>query len=145
MTLADVSFWLALCNSQHQFHRSAAEWFYHQPEDGSVLFCRSTQQSLLRLLTTQAVMHRYEGAPMTNAAAWRLYRDILGNRRCGYIQEPDGIDEWWERFAKHPSPSPKLWMDAYLAAFAVCGGLAFVTMDAGFRQFIGLKLIVLPR
>jgi predicted nucleic acid-binding protein len=37
--------------------------------------------------------------------------------------------------------SPKLCMDAYLAAFAITANLSLVTFDAGFRQFeqAGLK------
>ena len=36
--------------------------------------------------------------------------------------------------------SPKLWMDAYLAAFALAGGCRMVTTDAAFKQFAGLDL-----
>ncbi len=41
--------------------------------------------------------------------------------------------------------SPKLWMDAYLAAFAISGKLRFVTNDKAFRQFqaYGLDLHLL--
>jgi predicted nucleic acid-binding protein len=39
--------------------------------------------------------------------------------------------------------SPKLWMDAYLAAFALAGRYAMVTTDAAFRQFRGLDLLIL--
>ena len=34
-------------------------------------------------------------------------------------------------------------MDAYLAAFALMGGLQLVTIDKGFRQFKDLDLLVL--
>ncbi len=39
--------------------------------------------------------------------------------------------------------SPKVWMDAYLAAFAVAGNYQFVTNDKAFRQFEGLDLVML--
>ena len=39
--------------------------------------------------------------------------------------------------------SPKLWMDAYLAAFALTGGYRMVTTDTAFRQFQGLDVLVL--
>ena len=46
-----------------------------------------------------------------------------------------------------PSPpaSPKVWMDAYLAAFAIRAGLPFATLDADFRRFeaAGLDLHLL--
>ena len=39
--------------------------------------------------------------------------------------------------------SPKLWMDAYLAAFAELSGMRFVTFDKAFRQFPKLDLLLL--
>ncbi len=39
--------------------------------------------------------------------------------------------------------SPKIWMDAYLAAFALAGGYQMVTTDAAFKQFRGLDLLLL--
>jgi predicted nucleic acid-binding protein len=45
--------------------------------------------------------------------------------------------------AAHGTASPKLWMDAYLAAFALAGRYSMVTTDAAFRQFRGLDLLVL--
>jgi hypothetical protein len=41
--------------------------------------------------------------------------------------------------------APKLWMDAYLAAFAIAGGMRIVTLDKDFRNFEsqGLNLLLL--
>lgn len=47
-------------------------------------------------------------------------------------QEPAGI-----------AASPKLWMDAYLAAFARSAGYTLVTTDAAFTQFADLDLRLL--
>jgi predicted nucleic acid-binding protein len=57
--------------------------------------------------------------------------------------EPPELEVLWQDFACRHTASPKLWMDAYLAAFAVAGGMALVTTDAAFRQFRGLDLLVL--
>ena len=48
-----------------------------------------------------------------------------------------------KKFAVRETASPKLWMDAYLAAFALAGRYRIVTTDAGFRQFQGIDLLVL--
>lgn len=45
--------------------------------------------------------------------------------------------------ALRDTASPKLWMDAWLAAFAICAGLQLVTFDRGFAQFAGLELLLL--
>lgn len=39
--------------------------------------------------------------------------------------------------------SPKLWQDAYLAAFAVTADLGLITFDHGFSKFTGLRLEIL--
>jgi predicted nucleic acid-binding protein len=49
----------------------------------------------------------------------------------------------WQRLSTVPSASPKLWMDAYLAAFAISGGYRLVTFDNAFTQFQGLDLELL--
>jgi predicted nucleic acid-binding protein len=59
--------------------------------------------------------------------------------------EPEGIRELWLELAALPVASPKVWMDAYLAAFAIRSGLPFATLDADFRRFqaAGLQLQLL--
>jgi toxin-antitoxin system PIN domain toxin len=146
VTLADTNFWLALTLSKHVFHPSAHDWFNGQPATAPLLFCRATQQSLLRLLTTESVLRPYDVPPMTNAAAWKVYEDLLSNRRVAWAAEPDAADleSRWKSLAATGAASPKLWRDAYLAAFAIEGGHRLVTTDKGFKQFKGLDPIVLP-
>ena len=43
------------------------------------MFCRSTQQSFLRLMTTEAVTRPYGIPPMHNAGAWKVYENLFGN------------------------------------------------------------------
>jgi predicted nucleic acid-binding protein len=44
----------------------------------------------------------------------------------------------------HQSFSPKLWNDAYLAAFALAAQLEVVSFDTGFAQFKGVKCLIPP-
>ena len=39
--------------------------------------------------------------------------------------------------------STKVWMDAYLAAFATAGGQELVTLDQGFSKFAGVSVTIL--
>ena len=66
--------------------------------------------------------------------------------RVGWREEPKALNEQWRRLACPESASPKLWMDAYLAAFSICDGLQLVTIDKAFLQHSGLecKLLKLP-
>jgi toxin-antitoxin system PIN domain toxin len=145
MILADTNFWLALSLSKHEFHKTARDWFGGQSAVKPVLFCRATQQSFLRLLTTEGLMRYYGIPPMSNAAAWGIYDALHSDRRSGFAAEPAAVEKRWKRFAERPSASPKLWMDAYLAAFAVAGSHTLVTTDQAFRQFDGLDAIVLAK
>jgi uncharacterized protein len=110
---------------------------------GEALFCRSTQQSFLRLLTTNAIMARYRVPPLSNKTAWSIYDKLLADSRIGWVEEPSGLEAYWRRFASRSQASSKLWMDAYLAAFAVTGKYKLVTTDKAFRQFKGLDLLML--
>ena len=55
------------------------------------------------------------------------------------------MDLLWKDLAARGTASPKLWMDAYLAAFALAGEYRLVTTDAAYRQFKGLDLLVLEQ
>ena len=41
----------------------------------------------------------------------------------------------WHRLAARDTASPKVWMDAYLAAFAMNARLRLVTLDQDFKAF----------
>ena len=142
MPLADSNIWLALALSKHQFHGAARTWLAERgPQEA--LLCRSTQQSFLRLLTTRAVLAPYGIPPLSNQAAWSVYDSLLADERIVWVAEPSGLEASWRKLAGGSKASPKLWMDAYLAAFAMAGGHQLVTTDKGFKQFKGLDLLVL--
>jgi predicted nucleic acid-binding protein len=95
-------------------------------------------------LTNAAVLRPYGNPPLTNQQAWLAYEELLGDDRIVIqAEEPAGLEQRWKRLAARDASSPKLWMDAYLAAFALSGGFRLVTTDAGFRQFAGLDLELL--
>ena len=49
----------------------------------------------------------------------------------------------WRTLSALPTSSPKVWMDSYLAAFAISNGYTLVTFDKGFVQYPGLKFELL--
>ncbi len=145
MPLADSNVWLALALSKHVHHAAARAWLGQQAPPKTVFFCRSTQQSFLRLLTTSAVFTPYGIPPLSNKAAWAVYEGFRADARMSWVDEPRGLEASWKRLAAATKPSPKLWMDAYLAAFAIAGGYQLVTTDKAFKQFKGLDLVVLSK
>lgn len=144
MVLCDSNVWLALVLSRHGHHRAVQEWFDCVDTPAAVCFCRATQQSLLRLLTTSAVMRPYGNSPLTNRQAWGIYDQLLADDRVALqSKEPSRLEIRWKALAVRDTASPKLWMDAYLAGFALAGGYELVTTDEAFAQFPGLDLTLL--
>lgn len=145
MILCDSNVWVALALSQHSSHSSTRAWFDDIAEAGRLLFCRQTQQAFLRLLTSASVLAPFGNPPLTNRQAWSVYETLLTDDRI-VIQhrEPTGLERYWKEFSQRGTSSPKVWMDAYLAAFALAGGYQFVTLDKAFSQFAGLDLVLLP-
>lgn len=144
MLLADSNVWLALALSKHECHAAVRDWLGQRTPSETVFFCRLTQLSFLRLLTTQAVFAPYAIPPLSNKAAWTAYEGFLAHDRISWAAEPRGLEAVWKKLAGGAKPSPKLWMDAYLAAFAITAEYQLVTIDKAFKQFKGLSLMLLP-
>jgi toxin-antitoxin system PIN domain toxin len=144
MKLVDTNVWLALALSKHVHHAAAQAWLASQSGPKEILFCRATQQSLLRLLTTAAVVKPYGLLPLTNADACDVGERFLADPRVGMAPEPAGLEAQWKALAARTTSSRKLWMDGYLASFAMAGGHQLVTTDRGFTQFAGLNVLMLP-
>jgi toxin-antitoxin system PIN domain toxin len=141
--LYDTNVWLALSFARHPCHAAAVAVFSAADSAQPAAFCRATQQSYLRLLTTPAIQTTYGSALITNETAWAKSQELLALPQVIWLAEPAGLEAEWKRAAILPFASPKVWMDAYLAAFAITAGMEFVTTDRDFRHFEpnGLKLI----
>ena len=69
LSFPDVNVWLALLLADHTHRVSAGEWWKSDTSQ-AIAFCRATQISVLRLLTTSAAMN---GKPLTMRQAWQAY------------------------------------------------------------------------
>jgi toxin-antitoxin system PIN domain toxin len=107
-----------------------------------VCFCRFTQISLLRLLTTAAVMDADE--VMTQAEAWGVFDQWKQDDRILFLEEPPNIEAIFRAFSRASQPNSKNWADAYLAAFAVKSEMLFVTFDRAFQGKIEKLLLLKP-
>ena len=115
MMLVDSNIWLALALSEHEFNPAARSWLVNRSPMESLLFCRSTQQSFLRLLTTSAVTARYGIAPLSNSEAWSTYENFLADERIAWAEEPSDIEAQWKKFAATAKASPKF-MDGRISS-----------------------------
>lgn len=139
-SLCDVNVLLALCHEDHVHHPRALQWLdtIHTPAEAVI--CRISQLGLLRLLNTPAVML---GQPCDVVSAWSVYDAVMADERFVFADEPPELEAALRRMMPSRLVSPRLWQDAYLAAFAYSAGLQFITFDVGFRQFPDLDLVVL--
>lgn len=137
--LIDTNVWLAAIFDSHVHHDAARKWIDQTTEP--LAFCRSTEISFLRLVTSEAV---FGPAALTNREAQKLLIRLLDDDRIFLATEPPDLEIVWFQYAAKSGRSPKLWMDAYLAAFAFRHGFQIVTFDTGFHQFPGVKLSMLP-
>ncbi len=126
----------------HVHHNLAKTWFEELDMEARVCFCRFTQLSLLRLLTTQAVMGADE--VMSQSEAWDAYDRWLADGRIIFLGESPEIDAAFRSLSDQLYPSPKTWADSYLAAFAAVSDLQFVTLDRGFQGKVKQLLILRP-
>jgi uncharacterized protein len=131
MFLPDINLWLALAFESHIHHAAASHCFEGLLNDGCT-FCRLTQQGFLRLATNPKAFGA-EAVPM--ADAWRLYDALVGDPRVSFAEEPADIEPIWRGYTERRTFSPKVWNDAFLAAFARAGGHELITFDKGFAQF----------
>lgn len=144
-SLVDSSVWLAAVFPQHPHHVRAQEELSIATPLAPAVFCRATQQSFLRLITTPQILRAYAVETMTNRSAWRTFELLRAHSSIVVHDEPPGTVALWHRLAAGDTASPKVWMAAYLAAFAISGGLSFVTLDRDFKRYEahGLRLRLL--
>lgn len=144
LSLLDSNVWVALTIDRHEHHREALAWFDEVPDDGSACFCRMTQNSFLRLVSSKSI---FQEDTMTNEQAIKAYRQFRLDPRVGWMDEPAGLEDRWFAAASVRLPAPKRWMDAYLSAYARSCDARLVTFDSGFRKFEseGSGLVILAK
>ena len=143
--LFDSNIWLALTFSAHPHHQLAREAFGSATPANPACFCRATQQSYLRLSTTPTLLRAYGAEGFTNQDAVSLLDTLTKLPNIRMLVEEPHTESLWLKLAGLPSASPKIWMDAYLASFAILHDLEFVTLDRDFTKFEkqGLQLNLL--
>jgi toxin-antitoxin system PIN domain toxin len=137
--LLDANVWVALAAADHVHHEHALRYWQEESAE-SVSFCRVTALAFLRLVTNAHVMQH---AVLTSGEAWALLQEWLRLPEVSFLNEPVGLDEQLGQFSRVMSIRPKLWTDAYLAAFAIAGNHRVVTFDGDFEKFSGLNLLLL--
>ena len=130
--LSDVNVLVALVAERHAAHEGVKAWWHSLPLTETIYIARPVQTGLLRLLCTESVMGE---DTLSLPRAWAVYTALLASGRFAMVLESPGLDIAWESLCRPFGRSPKVVMDAYLAAFALSGGYRLVTLDRAFAQF----------
>lgn len=142
----DTNVWIAFNFQKHPHNADSVAFVDSCTAERPALFSRAVENSTLRLLSNPSVCLAYDSPPMTNEQAATLLSDWRSHKHIGcFDAEPEDTRALWLELATSPSASPKVWMDAYLAAFAIRAGHPFATFDTDFRRFEtkGLELLLL--
>ena len=147
--LLDVNTRIALTVERHPHHAAARKWYDEVPlTRGDLVFCLATELAFVRLVTQAAVMNLCGVAPATNAEAAEFLSKAYNDPVVSRVAEPSGAWQLWLKLADRPDASPHVWMDAYLAAFAITLGAELVTFDRGFQAYekagLTLRLLECP-
>jgi len=135
--LPDVNFWIGLAFDAHPHHKNASAWLAENA-DGTIGFCRTTQQGFLRIATNRKAM----GDDVVSLPqAWRAYDTFHQVPRISFFEEPFNLETHWRKFTDCEEFSANIWTDAYLAAFACSADLHIVTFDRGFARYAELKVV----
>jgi toxin-antitoxin system PIN domain toxin len=138
LNFLDSNVWLALIWNRHAHSERARKWFEDSSEE-QFLFCRFTQLTTLRLLSSATVM----GTDVcTMSRAWDLWDAIESDPRISFLPEPSGLDLEFRAQSRSSAHSPKVWADAYLIAFAAVAGLKLVTFDRALQSHKAEVLIL---
>lgn len=133
--LFDTCVWVALAFGSHPHHAEARREFAAADSARPAAFCRATQQGFLRLVTTPSAQKIYGSGPIANDQAWVKWEALIALPQLVWLEEPAGLESLWRKLACRATASPKVWMDAYLAAFAIAGGFRLATLDRDFKNF----------
>jgi toxin-antitoxin system PIN domain toxin len=130
LNFLDANVWLALVWNRHAQSERAMEWFDRSSEE-QFFFCRFTQLTVLRLLTTESIL----GKDVRNMPqAWDLWDKVWIDPRIAFLPEPENLETELRMHTSVPSRSPKVWADAYLLSFAIVAGLKLVTFDRAIQS-----------
>jgi toxin-antitoxin system PIN domain toxin len=137
--LPDINVWLALTAEDHP-HWPLAEKYWNEHSAAQIAFNAVTMLGLVRIASATVALGP---RPLTPVAAWEMYLAWRSRPGVAYVNEPRGCSAALNSFVASGLVTPRLWTDAYLAAFAVAAGLRLITFDRDLERFPDLNVLLL--
>lgn len=135
--LPDVNVWVALTLADHRHHDRVRQYWFEEA-NAELAFTRVTALGFKSLTTNPAATG---GNPLTVGQAWEAYAALRHLPEVFLAAEPADTEEVLGQWALSEGTAPRLWTDAYLAAFARAAGFRLVTLDRDFQRFDRLTLL----
>ncbi len=133
--LLDINVWVALGDANHSHHRTA-QTYWAGPSHDQLWFCRHTALGFKRLMCQPAMLGE---RVLTIVQAFEAYQVIRKQARVDLMLDPPDLESAWVALALQSPWPPRMWPDAYLAAFAITANLRLVSFDRDFSKFAGLN------
>jgi predicted nucleic acid-binding protein len=88
-----------------------------------------------------------EGAPVSPNEALAAWDELAADERTAWLENPSSAaaESCFRKNVADRRPTPNLWTDALLAAWAEAAGCRLTSFDTGFRSFPGLDFESLGR
>ena len=80
---------------------------------------------------------------MSVPESWRAYLALRSAPEVVFAAETSDCESAFGRIVLGAEIPPRMWTDAYLAAFAISGGMRLVSFDTDFQRFEGLEYLLL--
>jgi hypothetical protein len=103
LNFLDANVWLALLWNRHLHSERARSWF-EQTGDEQFLFCRFTQITVLRLLSTNKIIGR---DTRSMPQAWKLWDRIWADDRVSFLPSPKTLRRSFASVHSCPADLPK--------------------------------------
>jgi uncharacterized protein len=134
--LPDINVWLALADENH-IHHERAQTYWRTEAFTKIAFCRISMMGFLRLVTRPGVL----SSSLSIEEAWDIYHRYRSCDGIVFLPESDTAELTFELLTRSVNFTPRLWTDAYLAAFAIASGSRIVSFDGDFMKFEGLSFL----
>jgi uncharacterized protein len=135
--LPDVNVWIAMSAPSH-VHRVKAERYWRDEAAGQVAFNAVTMLGLVRICCNAPI---FDGSTLTPEEAWNIFQGWMAQEGVTFLGDPAGCRTLLDRLVAAGTVSSRNWTDAYLASFALSGGIRLVSFDSDFQQFPGLSFL----
>ena len=81
---------------------------------------------------------------LSSREAWKTYQAMRDDERIQFYEEPFTLEPECRKLTNQSQPTPKVWTDAYLAAFARAASMQLVTLDRAVLSIANDTLVLRP-